>query len=504
MQTEIERKYDVDAAAAVPDLQGVDLVVSSVVQRPVSMKAVYYDTADRALTRGRITMRRRVGGEDEGWHVKLPGAKARTELHVPLTRSSIVPAEVRAPVLAFVGTEPLRRIARLNTTRTIVRLLDAGGAQLAELADDLVVAVDLRDATERRWREWEVELKDGAPGGDAARAELLDAIAERLSEAGAAPASSVSKLARATGRTGTERTEPTPPADGCAAALAAIEGLVAAIRSADPWVRLDTDDAVHRMRVLTRRLRSVLAASRSALDRGVTDPLRVELKWIAGLLGEARDAEVARSRIEQVFADVPGGEQARERMTAELDGRYTRAHRMLLRALRGRRYLALLTALDALVAAPPVVSERSTRSFVAKALAREARRVGRLTADADRSTEDRHELRKASKRLRYVGEALAATAPDAIRKREKSRTALAEDAADALGEERDGLALCNELLLGAARARRARADTFAYGAAWANARSIAEEAEGRAASVVVRLRDGMPRAESDALSANPA
>lgn len=488
MQSEIERKYDVDAEAAVPELVGV--VAATAAEPTVRMRAVYYDTADRALSRGRITMRRRVGGEDQGWHVKLPGAKARTELHVPLTRTATVPKAVRSPVLAFVGTAPLRPIARLTTDRTIVRLLDADGRQLAELADDLVVAIDLADGTERRWREWEVELKEHAPAGDDERAELLDAVATRLAEAGAHPAISVSKLARATGRTGTERPEPAPLDTGGDVALAAITELIAQLRSADPWVRLDGDDAVHRLRVLTRRLRSVLAGSRRALDRAVTDPIRVELKWLAALLGDARDAEVARARVAALFADVPGEEQAASRLDAELSGRYSKAHRRVTVALHGKRYLALLSRLDALVGAPPLTPEAgdSARVFVGRSLKHEARRVVRAFAAAEAGdVEQRHELRKAAKRLRYVGEAWATTAPDAVRSKQSGFAALAEDAADALGDERDDGAMRELLRAGAETAHRARERTFGYGVAWAIADRRHRESRDRAESAVAAL-----------------
>jgi hypothetical protein len=82
-------------------------------------------------------------------------------------------------------------------------LRDEAGEALAELADDHVVATDLRPGqggTVRRWQEWEVELLAGGSVGEASdRAALLDAIEERLIAAGAQPPSSGSKLARALG-----------------------------------------------------------------------------------------------------------------------------------------------------------------------------------------------------------------------------------------------------------------------------------------------------------------
>src|SRR5690348_9101964 len=58
----------------------------------------------------------------------------------------------------------------------------------------------------------------------------------------------------------------------------------------DEAVRSDEPDAVHQMRVATRRLRSALATFRPFLARATTDPFRDELRWLGGELGPVRDA----------------------------------------------------------------------------------------------------------------------------------------------------------------------------------------------------------------------
>ena len=62
-------------------------------------------------------------------------------------------------------------------------------------------------------------------------------------------------------------------------------------------MRQDLPGGVHKMRVATRRLRNALATHRPLLDRDVTEPVRDELKWLAGALGDARDAEVLQARL---------------------------------------------------------------------------------------------------------------------------------------------------------------------------------------------------------------
>src|SRR3954449_12211899 len=83
-QLEVEDKYDVDADAV---LGGLDVLPGvEVVAVPVEheLEATYHDTADLALARTGATLRRRTGGDDEGWHLKLPVEKGRQELHEPV------------------------------------------------------------------------------------------------------------------------------------------------------------------------------------------------------------------------------------------------------------------------------------------------------------------------------------------------------------------------------------------------------------------------------------
>ena len=198
-QIESERKYDVDEWTELPDLARIAKVETA---EPVMLRATYFDTADGALAAARITLRRRTGGKDEGWHLKTPeGADGRREHLAPLGDASVSepPAELLEPVRELIGDRPLQEIARLHTERLVVTLV-RDGRPLAEIADDLVSATDVRTGILRVWREWECELLDGAPEQEEERLGILDRIEGMLLSAGARPASSVSKLARATGR----------------------------------------------------------------------------------------------------------------------------------------------------------------------------------------------------------------------------------------------------------------------------------------------------------------
>jgi len=196
---ETEQKYDVGAGFAVPDLAeaGAVSMTPADVQR---LAATYFDTADLRLIAARITLRRRTGGADAGWHIKLPvSADTRREVHFPLgPADEPVPSQVAAQVAEWTGGEPLRPVARLETQRTVRRLVDPAGQVLAEVADDQVTGSRPDPADPARWRQvdaWrevEVELVSGSR-------ELLAAAGRRLRAAGAAPSRSASKLARVLG-----------------------------------------------------------------------------------------------------------------------------------------------------------------------------------------------------------------------------------------------------------------------------------------------------------------
>ncbi|MGH3165901.1 MAG: CYTH domain-containing protein, partial [Trebonia sp.] len=115
---EIEQKFDVDEDFSRPDFGTIPGVTAAA---PVvyHLSATYYDTADTRLAAARITLRRRTGGTDEGWHLKLPASEgARRELHEPLADD--IPGRFAGQVAEVAGGAVLIPIATLDTERTVV------------------------------------------------------------------------------------------------------------------------------------------------------------------------------------------------------------------------------------------------------------------------------------------------------------------------------------------------------------------------------------------------
>src|SRR3954464_15818416 len=310
---EVERKYVADDAFQLPPLTelmaGTDVRPDPAVAPlaegdPVQhrLAATYFDTEDLRLASAGLTLRRRTGGEDAGWHLKAPaGPGARSEVRLPRGRGTrTVPVPLQKMVWAQSLGSALRPVAEIVTDRTVRRLVDVTGHVVAEVADDRVTARrllptdgpgDAAAGAATRWREIEVEL--GSGGADA-----LSDLDARLRARGLSQAPSASKLAQVldlhTGNgvaSGTSRTLTldSPAGD---VLLAPLREQVQQVRAQDLPVRLDAQDAVHKMRVATRRLRSALTTFRPLVDADVAGPLRQELKWLAGELGAARDAEV--------------------------------------------------------------------------------------------------------------------------------------------------------------------------------------------------------------------
>ena len=424
--TEIELKFDAPGDVALPEPPEIEAAlaagpVGQVQVRDdgtVRLAATYFDTADLRLASERITLRRRTGGKDAGWHLKLPAAAGeRLELTAPLGRPGQVPAELRDVVLAVVRTASLDPVARLETRRTIRTVLALDGTPLAELVDDRVTASRPQDGDDSQvWREFEVELLEG---GDR---QLLAELAELLRQVGAAPSASASKLSRALGPVGPPLVE--PPADSVSpkqpvarAVEAYTRAHVAALLLQDRRVRRDLPDSVHKMRVAARRLRSTLRTFGPVLDPDAVAALEPELRWLGLVLGEARDREVLlerlRADLDTLPADLVVGDVA-GRLDRVLVPELEQAVEDAKRELRGERYLQLVERLLAFAAEVPVTSTDHAGDVLPRLAHRAWRRVRRRMSDIgpgaqdalDATDEMLHRARKAAKQARYAGEAM--------------------------------------------------------------------------------------------------
>ncbi|WP_327287924.1 CYTH and CHAD domain-containing protein [Streptomyces sp. NBC_01198] len=459
---------------------------------PEELDAIYYDTSDlRLLTHG-VTLRRRSGGHDAGWHVKLPtDTSARLEVHAPLKarKAGAVPGELLDRTAAYARGRPLVPVAHLRTHRRRHVLLDEHERRLAEVAQDEVAAQTLDPRAKDRaggeggtritqWAEIEVELIDGTPA-------LLAAVTRRLDATGWHPATVSRKLDRAladelaaVGAAGPEPAARRMTAGSMGEAVMDRLGTqVSALLRADAGTRTDAPDALHRMRSAARRLRNILRAGQRVLDRSRTDPVSRELHWLTGVLADARDHEVlarrlpaqaSRLRREDPDPDVRAAAQGlARRLRKQEDARHTAAWRTAVETLGSARYFALLDDFDDLLADPPLrgKAREPAKKLLRKAAEADRRRLTRRLAAAEQAGEGPereralHQVRKASRRARHTAE----TALPYGGKRARTLRKRTKQLQQVLGDHQDAAVARRALASLADEAHQAGADTFGYG-----------------------------------------
>ncbi|WP_314244788.1 CYTH and CHAD domain-containing protein [Streptomyces kutzneri] len=480
---EIERKFEFSKAKSarrgVPDLTGTAAIAAVSDQGTVDLDAVYYDTPDRRLAADGLTLRRRTGGADEGWHLKLPVSPGvRDEIGAAL--SDTVPPSLAALVRSRVRGAGLQPQVRLLSSRRVSHLLDADGALLAELSTDAVLAE--RGEATATWTEVEVELADGVDP------ELLDAVEKTFRKAGLRVSDAPSKLARALAETAAE--PPARPESGGpegttgAHVLAYLREQRDALVAQDPAVRRGLPDSVHQMRVASRRIRSAFKTYRKVIDRAATDQIGEELRWLAAELGVDRDQEVLLERIQTRLGELPRTlvtGPVRSRLRVWNTARRSGSRRRALAVLDSARYVALLDSLDAVLDAPPLLKRaaRPPEAVLPKAVlhdyARLAVRVDRALSLAEGEQRDLalHDARKAAKRVRYAAE----SAVPALGGPAKNLAKAGKAVQNLLGDHQDSVVARGALRDLAVQATGAGESAFTWGVLYAREEALAERRE---------------------------
>ena len=435
---EVEHKFTVAEDFQIPDLVSAGVVSGWRPSEVLSLRAVYYDTEDLRLIRSGITLRRREGGPDEGWHVKLPISTARAwereEIRLPL--ADFVPAELADIVMPVTRGGRLEPQATVLTQRTPLVVVDGSGNVRAEIVDD---RVEVRSPSGRvvTFRELEVEAVD--PATDTT---VMEAIAEAFLAQGARP-STLSKAAGVLGPRAQLPPDlaplPMPGPQGVVgdAVVAALAGYARHLVIADIGVRRDIPDAAHQVRVACRRLRSALRVFGSLFDPAVIDPLREELAWLAGELGPWRDTEVIAERLGRSVTEVGADPDVVAYLTQHFSTRLGDARISALAALRSDRHNLLLDDLVDLVRSPPLVPPAFLPvSEVLPAMVWKTwRALRRAVDDLDPHgpAETWHATRIRAKRARYAADIAAAVYGESV-----SRFAVVlSEVTDTLGEHQD-------------------------------------------------------------------
>ncbi|MGZ7497074.1 CYTH and CHAD domain-containing protein [Corynebacterium sp. ZY180755] len=500
-QLEVEAKFALtDESLSVPDFTAIDHVHEVAESNIFQLSAVYYDTEDLRLTRSKITLRRRVGGKDEGWHIKLPARDGRLELHHDLTDGDegIVPPDLLTNVASIVRGKELKPIARVDNERHETLMADKNGVIVAEFCDDHVSTWSyLPGGKEQSWREWEIEATRAAQDHGIAGT-IIASASSLLIKQGAHTSDSPSKLVMALGDsinnapatfTMAELDEDSP----AYAVLSALKRNRDKLIEFDPKVRRDEWDSIHQMRVATRELRSHMQTFEGILTGDEYAKVEADLKVLAGILGRARDAEVVADRFLKLLDNEKTGaldEDAKQHLREDMTKKYRFEHSRVVKILNNPRYFQLLDNLDEILSNPPLAPASSEPNASTPAPASIQPESGKTTAETilgdhlDKAyqrlvrrheyavtswgdenlslheREDRfHSMRKAAKKLRYAAEAVG----DATDLDTGKLYSACKNMQEVLGDFQDAVTSRDKLLELARKAHRRGEDTFGYG-----------------------------------------
>jgi len=413
---------ELERVASHPALK--DLAVGQPVTR--RLRSIYFDTPDHRLRAAGISLRLRSDGN--GW---LQTVKAGGGVNNGLSNHTEVETSVAQPEpdVQAIGDRKLRRNIEKAVERSVLEpqfetVVTRTTRQLHSSTGDLELALDegvVRAGTaEEPLCEAELELKAGSSEC------LLETAAKlfaketvRLAQSSKAERGFTLALGKSDVAIEPRRSEPVElDADqSCGEAFGLIVRSAIVQIEANREALLQTDDAeaAHQLRIGLRRLRSALRALRPLNDTPVLHEFEAHARTLARTVGILRDADVL---IEDIYAPVagamkddPGLPRLREAVVAH------RAH------MRGEVRAALLgpqwSALQLYLALwPRTIAEipafaAPVAEVAIEALDKAWKRVARYGKRLDGlASEEKHEMRKALKMLRYKAEFFASLYPE--------------------------------------------------------------------------------------------
>jgi inorganic triphosphatase YgiF len=395
-------------------------------RRTRTLRSIYFDTDDHALKKAGTALRLRRDGRRWVQTVKtnrLPGVGltrvGEVENDAPGGRLAIgaIPDQaVRDAVLRQVAGRPLEPVCETVIRRATKEISTVNGT-VAELAVDVGTVLAAGRAAELR--EVEIELLAGDPRG-------LFEIAQALFPSGGLRLSRLSKSERGYLLAETGGIEPDlAPRNArrveLETTLTAEEGARRILRECIEQVvdnievvrSLDQPEGPHQLRIGLRRLRSLFGMFMPVAKSAELKRLDGEARWLAREVGALRDLDVAGGDILEKEAGAHVEEPCLAMLAARVEALAAERREEIRALLSGPRVQTLLLDLiccvetrgwlvpeeveqTARLAAPIGELAQSSLDRQWKRVAKRARKIDRL------GVEQRHDLRKELKKLRYA------------------------------------------------------------------------------------------------------
>jgi triphosphatase len=398
--------------------------------RTKTLRSIYFDTQDHSLSSAGIALRLRREGRSWVQTVKSSGALhgglscvRETTCRAPsgvVSLARIDDGELQSQIREVVGSRPLVPVFETLIRRSAcIVALEGGGSAEAAIDVGEIVSKGRSQAID----ELELELVEGDPAAlYRTAAQLLPGAGLQFSlrtkaARGFALANGEDPFAAPAVRRGKNPAWPQDASLSTAGAAMLRECFLQVFHNMRAILDRDAPEGPHQLRIGLRRMRSVLPLLGGVMREGEAERLADEAKWLFSVAGRQRDLDVCAAILAKEaedFAHEEGiGELARRVAIRAWENRP--GLRTAILSARAQEFLLDLARIAgtglALDDADPCSTQGAAQAGL-QVLARRWRKTRRTAADPDSlSIEQRHELRKELKKLRYCVEFLLPALP---------------------------------------------------------------------------------------------
>ncbi|GJL55294.1 MAG: hypothetical protein NPIRA02_24260 [Nitrospirales bacterium] len=348
------------------------------------------------MTRLGFILRRRVEQGKGTWQLQFPTSNVRHTLEIP-HGSTKLPREMTELLFIFLRGQAPILIAKLRTERLSYEIREQDRI-LAEIAIDHIALLENR-RVRKRFTEMRIRLLAGTH-------KHLKHLTTQLIAAGAKEASGRPQLCQAL-----DLKYPEQPHTLNGSAPSGehvtwqLRQQLDEILRHDPGTRLGQNrEALHQMRVATRRSRAILRAIQPLSNATWNTTIRREIGWLATTLGNVRDFDVLLEKLRhETHALAVPEQETFTSLIQQLEAQRAETHTRMVEALRSKRYITLLDHLQSSLQHMDILHLHVPLPDLAKKeFDKLEKAVDHLPKAYD--DEDLHRLRIRAKRVRYATE----------------------------------------------------------------------------------------------------